>query len=232
MNFRNILAIAASAAVACAEDIYLIAKSNNTEISNKGVGFIHEGAGINYGFLGAEGQGATLSYNETEKQIILDTGVLQFFRVSGGYVAMSVVGPDSEITFDSNDYLLVNGSSEHFFGCKNTNDPYQYSVQSYEVMYYPENAPSGCLPLTLQKQAAPSSSSSSSSPSPSSSDAQSSSSAPTTTPDTTSSTLSTSATSSGHHEVSSASTFTGAAAPQYAPVGSFFALAGLAAALV
>lgn len=230
MNFKNLLALAASAVAASAEDIYLIAKSNNTEISNKGVGFIHEGAGINYGFLGAEGQGATLSYNETEKQIILDTGVLQFFRVSSGYVAVSVEGPDSEITFDNNDFLLVNGSSKHFFGCKNTNDPYQYSVSSYEVMYYPEDAPSGCLPLTLQKQA--SSSSSSSSSSPSSSSAPPSSSAPTTTPVTTSSTLSSFTTSSGHHEVSSTSIFTAAAAAKYVPAGSFFAVAGLAAALV
>lgn len=224
MNFRTLLTLAASSAVASADSVYLVAKSNSTEVNGNGVGFAHEGAGINYGFLGT-GKGSTLSYSAADKQLTLDTGVEQFFRVSGGFVAASVEGPDAAITFDSNDYLLVNGSSSYFYACKNTNDPYKYSASSYEVMYYPENAPSGCLSLTLQKKDV---------------SGPSSSGAPTTTPGSnstipvTSSTLSTSSATASHSAVNSTSIFTDAAAAamDYAPAGSFFALVGLAAALI
>lgn len=227
MNFRNIIALLASSAIASADDIFLVAKSNSSDINGNSLAFIHEGAGINYGFLSTASEGTSFTYDANNETLSTsESGFLQYFRVSGGYVASSVEGPDAALTFSSNDYLLVNGTSDYFYACKNTNDPYRFSSNGYEVMYYPQNAPSDCLPLILQKKAASSSSSSSSD----SSSIITSTFSNTSTPITTT-TLSTSASTFTNSYINSTTTYTGAAV-HYGPVGSFAALFGLAAALI
>lgn len=163
MQIRNTILLAASAALACAEDVYLVVKSDNTEINGDTLGFPHEGAGINYVFLGSSSQSEALTYDSEYKELTYSSGTIYpyVFGISGNFVAVSVMGANGEYTFDGNT-LAVNGTTDAFYACKNTGDPYDYSTESYELMYYKEDAPSDCIALTLEKEDGSSSSSSAS----------------------------------------------------------------------
>lgn len=212
MLFKNLLTVAATAAVASAEDVYLYVKSDDASIDGNSLGYPHEGAGLNYFFLGT-GAASALTYDSENKTITypIGSGFYEYFTTYGSYVGLMVTGPGADITFDDNNTLLYNGTSENFYACKDTNDPYQYSKEQYEVMYYTSDAPSGCISLTIVNEP-----NASSSASPSSSTA-------TTTTESTSSSATDSST-------PSASTYTGAA-NHYAPAGAAAILAGAAAAL-
>ncbi|KAG0676129.1 hypothetical protein C6P40_001439 [Pichia californica] len=202
MLFKNIVTIAASAAIASAEDVYLTVKSDDSSINGNVLGFPHEGAGLNYFFLGT-GSATAFTYDESAKEISYPFAgsYTQFFTVFDNFVAFSVASANTEITFEDN-VLALNGSTSNFYACKDTNDPYSYSTRSYELMWYASDAPSGCLPLTLVNSG---SAAASSSALPSSTSASSA--AP------------------------SASTYEGSAV-KYAPAGAAALLAGAAAALI
>lgn len=218
MLFKTLSLIASAALATAVQDIYLVVKSDNTEINGNTLGFLHSGAGINYAFLGTAAKSDVLEYDESTKALLYYDGGISFgqaFDVSGGYVRVSVEGQDSDITFNGNT-LAVNGTTDAFYACKNTGDPYDYSAKSYELMYYTENVPSGCISLTLEKtEASVSSTVSSLSLGTSSS--------------TTSASSSSSSSASPSPSVSD--TFEGAAA-QFAPVGAFAAVFGAAVALL
>ena len=167
MQLRNTLLVAASAAVASAatETVYLVVKSDNSAVDGNNIGFTHEGAGINYAFLSTSGQSEALTYDDDAKTLVDNIQGFPYplsFGFAGHFVQVSVEGPNGELTFDGNT-LQVNGTSSNFYACKDTNDPYQYSKNSYELMYYTEDAPSACIALTLEKSAGGASSSSSAS---------------------------------------------------------------------
>ena len=152
MQLRNTLLVAASAALVSAEDVYLVVKSDNSEINGNTLGFPHSGAGLNYAFLGTSAQSQVLDYDADKKQLVsTEAGIPQSFTVDK-YVGLTVSQNNDQFTFDDNNTLLVNGSPDNFYACKNTGDPYNYSERSYELMYYTADAPEGCLGLTLAKQ--------------------------------------------------------------------------------
>lgn len=216
MLFKNILAISATAAVATAESVYLYVKSSNSEINGNSLASYHEGAGINYFFLGS-GPASALTYDSDKKTIYSsDSGFNQYFTVyeGAGYTGLTVMGPNAELTFDDKKTLLINGTSDALYACKNTNDPYNYSNKVYELMYFTADAPSGCVSLSIVNGGAASSSA-----------APSSAASATTTTSAETTTVSTSCTSSAP----AASTYTDAA-NQYAPAGAFAAIAAAAAA--
>jgi hypothetical protein len=204
MQLRNTLLVAASAALVSAEDVYLVVKSDNSEINGNTLGFPHSGAGLNYAFLGTSAQSQVLDYDADKKLLVsTETGIPQSFTV-GKYAGLTVNQNNDQFTFDDKNTLLVNGSPDNFYACKNTGDPYNYSERSYELMYYTADAPEGCIGLTLVKQG----------------DA----------PSTTESTTATPEPTSSSEPITSV--YTGAAAANYAPAGAFALMAGAAAALI
>jgi hypothetical protein len=163
MLFRNTVLLAASAALAAAENVYLRVVSDHNEVNGNTVGFSHEGAGIDYAFLGTSPQSQVLDYDaEAHRLYNHEPGLPapQNFEVDGEYVSVSVQETYSNIMFDNLNSLLVNGSADGFYACKDTNDPYNYSNDQYELMWYPPHipAPSTCLDLTLVRDAVPSAS--------------------------------------------------------------------------
>lgn len=215
MLLKNVLAISATAAIATGEDVYLYVKSSNSEINGNSLSSLHEGAGINYFFLGTASASA-LTYDSDMKTIYSSyAGLTQYFTVYEGFTGLTVIGPNAELTFDDNNTLLINGTSDSLYACKNTNDPYRYSEREYGLMHYSADAPSECIALSIVNGDAVSSSSA----------APSGSASATTTTAAETTTVSTSCTSTAP----AASTYTGAA-NQYAPAGAFAAFAAAAAA--
>jgi hypothetical protein len=152
MQLRNTLLVAASAALVSAEDVYLVVKSDNSEINGNTLGFPHSGAGLNYAYLGTSAQSQVLDYDADKKLLVsTEAGIPQSFT-AGKYVGLTVNENNDQFTFDDKNTLLVNGSPDNFYACKNTGDPYNYSERSYELMYYTADAPEGCIGLTLAKE--------------------------------------------------------------------------------
>ncbi|VEU24281.1 DEKNAAC105653 [Brettanomyces naardenensis] len=163
MQFKKTFAILAVTAAVSAEDVNLWVKSDNSEVNGKGLSSLHEGAGINYFFLG-DGT-ISMTYDATTGLVSESIGsgiVTSFGAVGDHFAASSVTTPYFDVTFEDDGTLQANGSSDVFYACQNTGDPYQYSTSQWEVMYYPaKDAPEGCLPITLiNKAEAPSNSSS------------------------------------------------------------------------
>ncbi|ODV84045.1 hypothetical protein CANARDRAFT_9043 [[Candida] arabinofermentans NRRL YB-2248] len=174
MRFSVLSSIAITSKIALASldspsgsAVSLYVSSSSDEIDGLGIYNIHEGAGINYVFVSTSDSTTDLYYDESDKFIYqpFASGYYQYLSTSSGIVQLTVSGNDGGVyTFDDDGYLLLNGSSDGFYACKNTNDPYRYSQTSYEVMYYDdESKASSCLSLKLQKKASSGSSSASAS---------------------------------------------------------------------
>ncbi|CUM46974.1 uncharacterized protein AC631_02932 [Debaryomyces fabryi] len=134
------------------KDVKLTVESDNTEINGKGLSSLHEGAGLNYFFLGEGSQ--DLKYNSSDKQLYFDVSddIKFSFSVSGNFATIGVLEP-YKVEFEHN-YLKVNGTTDGFFACKNVNDPYRYSENSYALMnYLGQTAPEGCILLKVKNSA-------------------------------------------------------------------------------
>lgn len=110
----------------------LVAESDNQEVNGQGASSIHEGAGLNYFFLGANGE--NLSYDEST-QILKseDAGSSQIsyqVSLSSNILIAGVLEPAKADI--SSGYLSI-GGNDQFYACKNINDPYSYSTKSYAV---------------------------------------------------------------------------------------------------
>ncbi|CAI5756497.1 unnamed protein product [Candida verbasci] len=151
MKYTSIATLLSIVATSLAKDIELYIKSDNDEVNNKGLGFIHEGAGINYAQVGDAAQ--NLNYNE-ETQLITEpvtvNGGAQTldwpFGIDNGILQISVtinnppkvtIGDDGSVSFEGSDSLYAK---------KNINDPYRYSEKSYFVVS--ENG-DGAIPIKL-----------------------------------------------------------------------------------
>lgn len=76
------LLLLAASSLATAETVYLFVKSGSSEIDGNSIGFPHEGAGINYGFLGTSATTTGLEYDEETSSLSYSTGGLtQVFSV-------------------------------------------------------------------------------------------------------------------------------------------------------
>lgn len=146
------LIVASLAASAVAETLSLYTSSKNSDVDQKTFRFLHEGAGTNYVFL-VSGEPTVLNYDESTASLSLDSSSFpQILNVDEqtGFVSIIPQTPTNKYTFEDS-VLAVDGKTDVFYACKNTNDPYNYSETGYELMYYTSDAPSGCIAVTVQK---------------------------------------------------------------------------------
>ncbi|KAK9478781.1 hypothetical protein V1514DRAFT_330363 [Lipomyces japonicus] len=150
MRFFTTLASIASLATAAlaASTVKLTAKSDSSEVNGKGLYYIHEGAAINYVFLG-DGAADLVYYSENGTFYAPDSQYPFALGIVGSIVQVGVAGT-TEFTISSGK-LAVNGSTAGFYAAKNTNDPYDYSASAYEVLYYSDKsaAPSDAIAITV-----------------------------------------------------------------------------------
>lgn len=131
--------------------IQLIARSESAEVNSKGLSSIHEGAGINYFFLGTNAQ--TLQYDEGAKVIYISLSSdqpnsNQYFAIEGNVLQLTVAAQPLSVEFDADGYAVFAGSNS-IYALMNINDPYRYSETSYAVVSYPEGAPEGAIPIRI-----------------------------------------------------------------------------------
>lgn len=148
MQFSTLLAaasvlVSAVSASPISNFVTLTLESENDELNNKGLYSIHEGAAINYVFVGDEP--TTLNLNTTSGDIYQTfqnadgQSFNQYLQVLGyGFpgLEVSVGSPETTWTFVDG-YLRGNGSN-NFYVAKNTSDPYRVSVNSYQLGLFPE----------------------------------------------------------------------------------------------
>ncbi|GME86755.1 unnamed protein product [Ambrosiozyma monospora] len=151
MKFSTIFVAILASFVTADESIklYVNSKADAPQIFGAGISSKHSGAGINYLFLGRGAE--TLQYDGFEITST-NSGTKQWLNLDGPFVQLTVASTGGQrLTWkdvDGKKYLSVNGRSDGFFACKNTGDPYNYSANEYELMYYPSGGqPSSCLKI-------------------------------------------------------------------------------------
>ncbi|KAG7817052.1 hypothetical protein KL909_005301 [Ogataea angusta] len=155
MRFSSTLALATTVASVLAQEVTLYIDSWDTNFHGNGLEAKHEGAALDYLFLIDEADPSyTWNYNANTKKLTAKQGDYEFPITLGDapYVAWGATPGYENYTFASDGALLVNGSQENFYACKDTNDPYGYSSASYELMYYknPNDVPHNrCYMVTV-----------------------------------------------------------------------------------
>ncbi|KAI5962836.1 hypothetical protein CANMA_003611 [Candida margitis] len=133
-------------ALAAIRPVQFFASSDNEEINGQGLYSTHEGAGINYFFLGS---GQTLQYNDEARVVYIELNsqppATQYLAFTGDVLSLTVaeeplpvdIAEDGSVTFPGSDALAA---------AKNINDPYRYSESVYAVV---KAGAEGSVPLTL-----------------------------------------------------------------------------------
>ncbi|CAK7909384.1 cell wall protein Pga31p [[Candida] anglica] len=151
MKFSTIAVTAALSkfSLAAVYDIKLYAESTDSAVGGKALSSIHEGAGLNYFFLGDSPE--TLSYDDRTGIIHSDKSTVGIADIFLG-LGVSTFG---KATFE-NDILSIEGNSE-FYAAKNVNDPYNYSENSYAVTAFTnKKVPEGAIKISIKKSGSPS----------------------------------------------------------------------------
>ncbi|KAA8911704.1 hypothetical protein TRICI_003719 [Trichomonascus ciferrii] len=155
MKIRGLICLGATAGTVAA----LKLTASGGEMNDNGIYCIHEGAAINYCFVNPESTTPQeFGYDEqagavTQKlndQITLSMQV----QPAGEYPVLMIAPGDSPDKWSIQDnHLAVNGSTDGFYGCKDINDPYNYSKNSYAIVYFANNTNSNttaqCAKLTI-----------------------------------------------------------------------------------
>ncbi|KAG5418831.1 PGA30 [Candida metapsilosis] len=135
-----------SGSLAAIRQVQLLASSDNEEVNGKGLYSTHEGAGINYFFLGA---GQNLQYDDEARAVYVTLGgnlpdVKQSLGFTGNVLSLTVAEPlqvdiaeNGTVTFPGSDALAA---------AKNINDPYRYSERVFAVVKADTD---GSIPLKL-----------------------------------------------------------------------------------
>lgn len=127
-------------------------ESDNKEINGNGLSSLHEGAGLNYFFLGKDSE--ELNYDSASQQLYFDVNdqIRYAFSVVSNFATIGVL-ESYKVDF-KDEYLKVNGTTEGFYACKNVNDPYRYSEGRYALMnFLDQKAPEECILLKIKKSA-------------------------------------------------------------------------------
>ncbi|KAK9462654.1 uncharacterized protein V1516DRAFT_710479 [Lipomyces oligophaga] len=152
------LAALASGVVAASYNVTFVAKSTDSSINGAGLYSIHEGAAINYFFLASDGGSAETILYDSDKNLFTSpyTGVgggefIPFGLLIYENMLWYELGEQSDYFSISDATLAVDGSTKGFYACKDTLDPYDYSLENYQVLYYnsTETAPSKCIPISI-----------------------------------------------------------------------------------
>lgn len=133
LTFTALTAFATSVSAAVS-NVKLTTASESKESSDLGFSALHEGAGFNY-IRVASGPTETYQYDEEKKTLFMQAGKFQYrFGIVNGIAQFGING-FNEVEFKTDDsgrdLLTVDGSSNSFYICKNINDPYNYSKDSY-----------------------------------------------------------------------------------------------------
>ncbi|KAK6463429.1 hypothetical protein DFJ63DRAFT_118704 [Scheffersomyces coipomensis] len=150
------LALLVSSALADLQNVSLFVSSDDTSINGSGLGAPHEGAGINYLFIGSNGGNfgtantIALVYNTTSQGLYwqLEPGIIEYFGVSGAVAQLSVAVSGTGVTFE-NGYLAYDGSTEGFYALYNISDPYNYSKSQLAIVRDLSASPEGGIPISL-----------------------------------------------------------------------------------
>lgn len=144
MQFKSLTFLAA---VNYALAVTMVSVSDNEALNNKGLSSIHEGAGINYFFLNSDGpQAEDFTYDEAKSQLSTQLGnIPATVGLEGSILVNGVLGP-AEIK-EQDGVLSFNGTTQ-FYGCKNVQDPYRYSQESYMVVT--DNSKGDCVPIQIK----------------------------------------------------------------------------------
>ncbi|KAK6463431.1 hypothetical protein DFJ63DRAFT_334966 [Scheffersomyces coipomensis] len=156
------LALLASSALADLQNVSLFVTSDDTSINGSGISAPHEGAGINYLFVGNDGgyfgtaNTTPLIYNTTYQGLFWQSqpNFNQYFGVSPagpagyGIVQLSVAVSGTGVTFE-NGYLAYDGSTEGFYALYNISDPYNYSKSQLAIVRDLSASPEGGIPISL-----------------------------------------------------------------------------------
>ena len=134
MKFLAILSLSSSA-LATISSIQLFAKSDDSKVDGLGLYSKHEGAAIDYLFLGKNG--ADLKYDDEKKQIFqeLKTSsitVRQLFTLGGDVYEVGATDNFIPVTINKDGTLSFTGDDK-VYASKNVNDPYRYSESEYAV---------------------------------------------------------------------------------------------------
>lgn len=136
-------------AYAALTNVTLWAQSDDQSINGNGLSSIHEGAAINYFFLGSAAQ--TLVYDDENNWIYFQPipDLKQYFSVYQTIVQMTVATEaGTTVTIDDAGVLSFEGSSD-FYAQKNINDPYSYSKTSFAVLQFNDTAPADAIPFKI-----------------------------------------------------------------------------------
>ncbi|KAI5967110.1 hypothetical protein KGF57_000539 [Candida theae] len=134
-------------ALAAIRPVQFFASSDNEEVNGQGLYSTHEGAGINYFFLGAA---QNLQYNDESRVVYIALGgnlpdARQYLAFSGDVLSLTVaeeplpvdIAEDGTVTFPGSDALAA---------AKNINDPYRYSEDVFAVV---KDGAEGSIPLSI-----------------------------------------------------------------------------------
>lgn len=149
--------------LAAAQAFSLFTESDTADVNNKGLTSYHEGAGINYAFLGADS--IDFEYDATAKSLSQKVGGYSYnFSVTETHAVQFSVIEGAEVSFDG-EYLSYKGSTSGFYACKDIVEPYEYSKSTFAVTYFGSETPSytDCAAIKIKKVGGSTSSSSSSS---------------------------------------------------------------------
>ncbi|CCH41107.1 putative secreted protein [Wickerhamomyces ciferrii] len=122
-------------------NVQFFVESENPNVQGKSLHHRHEGAAVDFVFLGDAP--ATFKYDYKTDVITADVGTeypLYFSVLSGvEFPTLQVSAASSYYTkwAVEDGYLTGNGSS-NFIAAKNTGDPYNYSKDSFQVALFPE----------------------------------------------------------------------------------------------
>ncbi|CCG21745.1 hypothetical protein CORT_0B00220 [Candida orthopsilosis Co 90-125] len=135
-----------SSALAAIIPVQFFASSDNEKVNGQGLYSTHEGAGINYFFLGA---GQTLQYNDETRVVYVDVDTQPLLQQNLTFLnnilslTFSRGSLPADIAEDGSVTFLV---SDALAAAKNINDPYSYSESKYAVV---KVGGEGSIPLTL-----------------------------------------------------------------------------------
>lgn len=149
MQFSSLLAaasvlVSAVSALPVQNFVKFTVESDKDELNGKGLSSIHEGAAINYVFLGDNSQ--TLNLNTTSGEIYqsFTSADGQTFNqylsvLGGGFPGLQVSAASAyPTTWTFEDGYLKGNGSDSFLVAKNTHDPYRYSEKSYQIGFSTE----------------------------------------------------------------------------------------------
>lgn len=142
----------------------LKAVSDDKDINGQTLLSVHEGAGIEYLFLGT-GEGQDFTYDQSKQSLSFDRHDFTFNvgQLIDNYLSAGQSVEPWKVHFDNKGYF---NSENKYYACKNTGDPYQLSEKSYFVLYNKQKG--DCKEIKIQKGDA-AAASSSAGPAPSSS---------------------------------------------------------------